>query len=186
MGTRGAYGFHKNGVDKITYNQYDSYPSYLGKNIENFIRSTSIEEMNKIFDNIQLVNEEDKPTVEQLNHCLGIGTINLDVSRQSLDDWYCLLRKAQGDLNWYKKGLRYMIDNADFIKDSLFCEWAYVINLDNNTFEVYEGFQKRPHDNRYKILYSDNGYYNCKLIREYPLDDIPLNWVEEIESAETV
>ena len=60
------------------------------------------------------------------------------------DDWYCLLRHAQGDLNVYKNGLRYMIDNHDFIKDSLFCEYAYIINLDTKRLEFYVGFQKTP------------------------------------------
>ena len=39
MGTRGLYGFRKNGVDKVTYNHYDSYPEYLGRNILEFIRN---------------------------------------------------------------------------------------------------------------------------------------------------
>ena len=30
MSTRGIYGFRKNGEDKLTYNHYDSYFSYLG------------------------------------------------------------------------------------------------------------------------------------------------------------
>mgnify|MGYP000980881510 CR=1 FL=1 len=50
MGTRGTYGFYKNGVNKLAYMQFDSYPQYLGKHIVEFIRGTSIEEMNQIFD----------------------------------------------------------------------------------------------------------------------------------------
>ena len=42
MSTRGAYGFYKNGVDKITYNHYDSYFSGLGEEIVNFCRNTTI------------------------------------------------------------------------------------------------------------------------------------------------
>ena len=37
MSTRGIYGFRKNGEDKLTYNHYDSYFSYLGENIINFV-----------------------------------------------------------------------------------------------------------------------------------------------------
>ena len=57
----------------------------------------------------------------------------------------------------------------DFLKDSLFCEWGYVINLTTNRLEIYRGFQKQPQENRYKLEKSHGGYYNCALIREIPL-----------------
>ena len=52
----------KNGEDKLTYNHYDSYFSYLGENIINFVKETPIQELNKIYDNLILVNEDDIPT----------------------------------------------------------------------------------------------------------------------------
>ena len=33
MSTRGIYGFHINGTDKLAYNHADSYPQQLGLNI---------------------------------------------------------------------------------------------------------------------------------------------------------
>lgn len=33
MGTRGMYGFYRNGVTKATYNHFDSYPEWLGKKL---------------------------------------------------------------------------------------------------------------------------------------------------------
>ena len=39
-----------------------------------------------------------------------------------------------------------MPDNLDFAQDSLFCEWAYVVDLDAGVLEVYKGFQTEPHD----------------------------------------
>ena len=30
-----------------------------------------------------------------------------------------------------------MENGNDFITDSLFCEWAYIINLDTNKFEIF-------------------------------------------------
>ena len=41
MGTKGTYGFFKNGESKLTYNQFDSYPEGLGTNIVEFIKSSS-------------------------------------------------------------------------------------------------------------------------------------------------
>lgn len=136
MGTRGLIGFRRGGVDKLTYNHFDSYPEYLGEKVLQFIVQYR-EELDSIFDKIVLVNETDKPTQEQIEACKNYT--NLGVSTGSCEDWYCLLRNAQGDLSCYANGLKYMIDNHDFINDTLFCEYAYIINLDTKCLEYYGG-----------------------------------------------
>ena len=79
-------------------------------------------------------------------------------------------------MNAYKNGLRYMLDSADFLKDSLFCEWAYIINLSTKRLEVYRGFQvRKPSPNRYDLQVADGenpAYWNCSLESDIPLDDI--------------
>lgn len=168
MGTRGCYGFRKNGIDKLTYNHFDSYPDGLGRDVVKFCKETSIEEMNEIFDRIILIDENSKPTAEQIVECMKY--YNGDVSTRTQEDWYCLLRETQGNLSVYKNGLKYMIDNNDFIKDSLFCEFAYIINLDTNCLEFWVGFQHEPDaGNRYGTKEGD-GYYPCKMVAEYPLE----------------
>lgn len=178
MGTRGSYGFRKNEVDKLTYNHYDSYPSWLGSKVLEFCKNHSIEELNDIYDKIIMVNEQDTPTEEQIRECIANGYVDFSVSSQRQDDWYCLLRECQGDLECLAKAEHhaYMIDNNDFIKDSLFCEYAYIINLDDEVLEFYNGFQERPQmNNRYGTQpyegYSST-YYPCKLSLTIPLDEI--------------
>lgn len=171
MGTRGCYGFRKNGVDKLTYNHWDSYPDCLGESVVEFCKSTSIAEMNEIFDRIIMVEEGSKPTKKQIVECIEF--YDSGVSTGSVEDWYCLLRETQGNLNVYKNGLGYMIDSGEFIKDSLFCEYAYIINLDTNCLEFWVGFQDKPCEgNRYGTETSDNmgKYYPCKMVSYYALD----------------
>lgn len=176
MGTRGLYGFRKNGIDKTTYNHWDSYPDCLGHTMVEFCKETSITEMNEIYDKLVLVEEGSKPTKKQIGECIEF--YNDGVSTGNIEDWYCLLRKAQGNPNVYKHGLKYMIDNHEFIKDSLFCEYAYIINLDTSCLEFWVGFQKEPYDgNRYGTE-DDRGYYPCKMVAYYALDDKRL--IEEI------
>jgi hypothetical protein len=171
MGTRGVFGFHKNGVDKITYNHYDSYLTGLGEEVVKFLKNNSIEKLNAIFDKIEMVNDETPPTKEQIKECEKYT--DTGVSSGKTDEWYVLLRGAQGEPEVYALGLNYMEDGGDdFLKDSLFCEWGYVINLTTNRLEIYRGFQKRPQDNRYKIEKGHSGYYNCALIREIPLSQV--------------
>ena len=173
MGTRGLYGFRKNEQDKTTYNHFDSYPEYLGVNILEFIKKHSIAEMNTFCDRIVMVDQNNIPTDEQKKNCKENNFIDLRVSSQSENDWYCLLRNVQGDLETlYKCKDPYMIDNSDFIKNSLFCEYAYIINLDTNMLEFYKGFQHVPQDgNRYGTDTTD-GYYPCKLEAEIPIGQI--------------
>lgn len=193
MSTRGLYGFRKNGVDKTTYNHCDSYPSWLGQKVVEFCKLHSIKEMNTIFDKIVMVNRDDVPTEKQIEECIKNGYADFNVSSQSKTDWYCLLRNCQGDLECLAKAKNnaYMEDHNEFIKDSLFCEYAYIINLDDEVLEFWEGFQKEPQEgNRYGTE-PDRDYYPCKLSLIFPLNEIDdINKIVEMmelgENAEDI
>ncbi len=182
MGTRGLYGIRKNGVDKATYNHFDSYPDWLGKEISKFCIDNSIDDLENFFDNIELVDEESTPTNEQIEKCKAAGYADFSVSRGSEDDWYCLLRNLQGNFPAYQKCIDnnskvYMTDGINFIKDSFSCEYAYIINLDDSMLEFYAGFQTSPSEgNRYGTEIShegdSNNYYPCKLIMTFPLEEM--------------
>ena len=75
-----------------------------------------------------------------------------------------------GEQNW-NEGCNY--DN--FLINSLFCEYAYVVNLNNNTLEYYEGFQHEPQiGNRYGqepyVTRTGEKYYPCALRGIFSLD----------------
>lgn len=173
IGTRGIIGFRYNGIDKLTYNHWDSYPSWLGVKILEEIKGISPNELKEKAQKIIMINETSQPTREQIQECKQWA--NTDVSEQTLKEWYCLLREAQGTLIPYlSETLRYMIDSHEFIKDSLSCEWGYIINLGTGKFEVWKGFQKKPQKgNRYGETPDESGYYPSALIKEYELDNHP-------------
>lgn len=82
-----------------------------------------------------------------------------------------------------------MTNDNEFIYDSLFCEWAYIVNLDDGVFEVYMGAQTSKHTNgRYhdrKSIPHAFGiaeYYPCALIATFKIDDIPNDWIATISS----
>jgi hypothetical protein len=174
MGTRGAVGFHVNGKDKVNYNHFDSYPSGLGAEVLDFIQNTSFAELKKVAEQIILIDEDVPPTAEQIKHCKP--WTELGVSNQSTNDWYCLLSGAQGNLSAFQDGLKYMVDANGFLLNSLFCEYAYIINTDEKVLEFYIGFNKKPRirKGRYAALKSDDDseYYGVVLIKKYSLDDI--------------
>ena len=69
-----------------------------------------------------------------------------------------------------------MAEANDFIKDSLFCEYGYIINLDDEVLELWVGWQDKPDEtNRYgtkKYEGYSSDYYPCKLVATYPLNEI--------------
>lgn len=171
MSTRGIFGFRKNNVDKTTYNHADSYPSELGKQISKFFADADLVKLGEVFDSIQLVNHYDIVT-EDIAETIPAELSDFNVNGGQ-KTFYCYLRKAQGDLSVYLKGLKYMIDNYDFITSSLLCEWGYIVNLDTGKLEVWRGFQESPTEgNRYGITQDENGYYPCKMVAEFTQEEI--------------
>ena len=66
---------------------------------------------------------------------------------------------------WYNPPGLELYNNYEFAKDSLFCEWAYVIDLDNEVLEVYKGFNKTP------LTPEDRFYFNGEVETEYRSED---------------
>ena len=105
------------------------------------------------------------------------------VSERRPEDWYCLLRGSQGEPKAYLgDGLRYMIDNHTLLESSLFCEWAYIINLDTKMLEVYKGYNKSPDaPGRYarKRVKDDSECWGVALI-----DEVPIELIQEMKAGD--
>lgn len=177
MGTRGAWGFRINGIDKVTYNHHDSYPSGLGKDVLAFVKETSTDELKTIAEKIRLVKESGKPTEADIKKYKALA--NLGVSEQSYDDWCCLLRNSQGEPELYRDDdLDIMIDSHKFLLDSLFCEYAYIINIDDQTFEFYTGYNKTKGTGRYdskqppKEPHQNDDYWGVRLVKSMLLEKV--------------
>ncbi len=194
MSTRGSIGFRIDGQDKLTYNHYDSYPSWLGVSVLHQVQELvadpdKLEELKEKARRIKLFRQDDRITPEILE--ITKPYHDLAVSKRSLGDPYCLFHGMQGDLKAMLDA-GYILDASSFILDSLFCEWAYILNLDDEAFEVFVGFQKKPTPgNRYGTSPRgsfDGNYYPCKMIREYTFDELleltDEDFVQELEELE--
>lgn len=192
MGTRGAFGVRIDGQDKLMYNHFDSYPSGLGTEIVDYIQAGlvkggNIEQLKTWARNLKLIDKDIPPTQEDIERLAEYT--DLGVSGQSTSDWYCLTRKMQGDLQACLKA-GYMLPANDFVNDSLFCEYAYIINLDDETLECYKGFQREPHqlgryatnqlgkEYDYRKGSGSPDYYPVALVGTFPLTAIPENWMD--------
>jgi hypothetical protein len=125
MSTRGILGFRLDGKDYLTYNHSDSYPSWLGVKVVEFVNKhkNKLDSLKSKVKKLELIDQNVPPALQQVEKCIKQKCLNLDVGGQSLDDWYCLLRNTHGNLDANLK-VGFMLDNKDFIKESLFCEWG--------------------------------------------------------------
>ena len=171
MGTRGIFGIRKNGTDKCSYNHYDSYPDYLGKIMSTFCAKHTPEETSELYDRITLIGNVDKEITEAETKKLnedGLETVGDDGKPLG---WYNVLRDFQGELEkLIVLKHPFMWDDSSFIKNSLFCEYGYIINLDTNKLEFWKGWQTKPQPgNRYGEESDRDGYYPCRLVKMFDL-----------------
>jgi len=184
MSTRGAYGFRVDNKDYVTYNHSDSYPSYLGENIleqtKALLSKYSVEELKDKVAAIKLKSGGEKPTKKDILALKEYTDIN--VGDRSTNDWYCLTRGLQGSLIHHIRS-GYMLDDSNFLLDSVYCEWAYIVNLDDCVFEIYKGFTKQKGSGRYDSI-KTKGDYGVRLIVAYPFDKLQnLNSVEVLVNS---
>lgn len=180
MSTRGAFGFRIDGVDKITYNHCDSYPSGLGADVVKWVRrACSPERIEQTMTEVSGI--EMAPSGQAIaspEHIARTGRRYTNMAVGGGDGighdsitYYRLLREAQpssGIANVVDAGV--MIEGADFMADSVFCEYAYIVNLDEMTVEFYKGFQSKPHNKgRYASLPSKHDYFPVALVGSYPI-----------------
>lgn len=176
MGTRGFVGFVVDGTEKISYNHWDSYPGGLGLDVLKWLRQQDISEVREAAAKLRLVDNNEPATVKDIER-VGTRYADRGVSTGKLSEWYVLLRETQGNpAAILDAGV--MIDGSDFPYDSLFCKYGYLIDLDQQTFEVYAGFQSEAHDKgrfakRTGEHLADNGYAPVALAATWTLEALP-------------
>ncbi|MCL8114511.1 hypothetical protein M8310_15155 [Enterobacter hormaechei] len=185
MGTRHLTCVVKDGDYKVAqYGQWDGYPSGQGVDILSFLR----EKLNR---EIFLVNlaQTFEPTDEQIKewwlevgHDIdkSDGWVGCDISRKYGEKHPSLHRDTGGDILDLIQDASSPVPiskNLDFAADSLFCEWAYVIDFDKNTFEVFQGFNQLPLEQceRFHFLSEkcSNNYQPVRHSKTYQLCELP-------------
>lgn len=180
MGTRGFVGFVVDGQAKIAYNHWDSYPSGLGLEVLEWLRGelaaeqegtvtawrTQAKALATVPD--RAPNDEERAALAEFRDDNVGGPIH-----DPREEWYKLLRYTQGKPGAMLKAGFYE-DASDFPLDSLFCEWGYLVDLDNERVEVYEGFNKHPlASGRWAGFPARDGYYPVRLRMRIGFDALP-------------
>jgi len=70
------------------------------------------------------------------------------------------------------------LDKAlNFVADGLMCEWAWVIDLDNETLEGFKGFNHHPLTKEDRFYFLDSpeidDYHPARLVAKWSLNNLP-------------
>ena len=185
MGTRHLTMVINNGETKVAqYGQWDGYLSCAGANVLNFLKKYNLEYFKEKLDKVSFYTDEEmKENWKIFAKSKGIDPEEKFVAYEIMEEYNVLYPELNRDVGTdilqmiidNDKILKLMDDSA-FAKDSLFCEYAYVIDLDNNLFEVYKGFNKTPLTGKDRFFYlqkEDDEYKPVKLVVSFPLDNLP-------------
>jgi hypothetical protein len=193
MGTRHLVAVQIDGVYKVAqYGQWDGYPSGQGVRVLDFLRNGDIEALKRNLGKVFEPTEEDSIRmwaefgidIVASNGMVEYGKANAFGEKYpslDRDTGAGILELIAGSDGEDKIPLRVDIG---FAGDSLFCEWAYVIDFDIGTFEAYKGFNTEgpvPAGSRFSEVEWDDSrsgrgvdtYYQVTLAQSWKLADQP-------------
>lgn len=193
VGTRHLTIIYLDGDYKVAqYGQWDGYPSYTGQSIVDMLKGINLEIFALAVRNVEEISQEQVMKLWQDLGADDSGFVSMDISSQFADLHPELHRNTGCDIIEIIKetgGRIKIAKELEFAADSLFCEWAYVIDLDSGELEVYEGFNTEPltENERFYFLqeislelpHRDKTFYPVKFLTKFPLNNLP----EDIEYA---
>jgi len=158
MGTRNLTMVINDSETKVAqYGQSDGYPEGQGKIVLEFLQNCDLKKFKETLKEVVFIKPEKDEKIERKPE------LNEETASKVLKLIY--ERKVTG-----------LYDSSEFAKDSLYCEWAYVIDLDKGVLEVFRGYNKEPltkDDRFYDSEDKDKKYYPIRIIKSYPLDKLP-------------
>jgi len=192
MGTRHLTCVFVDGDWKVAqYGQWDGYPSGQGVDVLAFLQNADLNMFRKALENVRWITEEE--LVSEWEECGADDTewVSMEVAdahkraypENSRDTGAEILNLIYNFVPSESKPVLKIRKDIEFASHSLFCEWAYVIDLDKNVLEVYTGFNKKPlgKTQRFRNFPIEpkgdykgaTQYYPIRLKRSYPLALLP-------------
>lgn len=200
MGTRNLTMVISEGKTKIAqYGQWDGYPDGQGAKALHFLLSCDFNKFKEKLSLCRFIENGSRKEKEIENFFEKIGSVNGGLTMEQSKKYhkkYPFLTRDNGatilELIYESDDeLKWLYNSTDFAADSLFCEWAYVIDFDKNTFEVYEGFNSTPltENDRFHHLTGENDYQPIKMVKMYDLYNLPsvpefINYFQSLKKEE--
>ena len=144
MGTRHFTGVILNGQYKIAqYGQFDGYPEGQGRVVLDFLSNVDMQLFEYKLKNCKFV---DKDIVRMCYIAAGnspynnSGFVDFETAERFEDMWPSLSRNTGAEiLNIVYESANDvpLVDSHDFLDDEVWCEFAYVVNLDEAALYCY-------------------------------------------------
>jgi hypothetical protein len=164
MGTRNLTIVHQDCNYKVAqYCRWDGHPEGQGKIVLEALHQINLSDFREKVAKVNQVTTEQIEAYFDNDPPVDLHHFHRDCGGEIIE----LI--ASGKINEVYSSL-------EFASDSILCEWAYVIDLDVNTFEVYSGFNEYPltDDDRFCFLQTnDSPYFPVKLIAKWSLLSLP-------------
>lgn len=168
MGTRNLTIVVHEGKTRIAqYGQWDGYPEGQGRTALKFLRRCDLSRFREKLNRVSFL------TQKELNRLWGECEAKNDFSKHpelSRDTGANILQLV------YDGSALRLWNRSGFVKDSLLCEWVYVIDLDKGRFEVYTSNCRKPLTERgrfYDARFKRDRCSLVRIIRSYPLKRLP-------------
>ena len=175
------------------YGQWDGYVKGSGATILDFLKKNKSSSKMKAFKEkllqVKFVDEIKQKEIDAFFQSIGTedGWMNMEQANK-YHAKYPLHSRDNGAkilemIIYTKEDDLWLHDSTEFAADSIFCEYAYVIDLDKNNLEVYVGFVKKPLAKKERFYFltetakkehrDDSKFYPIKLAAKYSLDALP-------------
>ena len=176
MGTRNLTVVVKDAKIKVAqYGQYDGYPDYTGIGILEILR----EDLNNLVNGLENCIEADEGIHETMRKHVS------DVTKTEIEGGWLTMEQSEVFHDLYPEQHRntgykilkmiadsqtplYLTNSFDFAAETVWCEWAYVIDLDNGEFQTYES-----RSNGSQGIFARLGENTVKMVAAYGLDELP-------------
>lgn len=145
MGTRNLTAVYLDGQYKVAqYGQWDGYPEGQGITALTFLRDKmDLELFKEALRNSSYIPSEELTALWKQYGADENGWITMEDSDRMMEDHPEFSRNTGAGIlemiQNHSEGMK-LQDSINFAADGLFCEWAWVIDLDAGTFEGYCGF----------------------------------------------
>jgi hypothetical protein len=195
MGTRHLVCVVKDKEYKVAqYGQWDGYPSGQGQGVVDFIKGEgNIEKLETSLSRVRYLDykDRDKEFIDNYNKNAPPYMSSPETRSPDQIKWFSnyqtrdLGAQILSNIAFSEDEEILLTDSIDFAKDSLFCEYAYIVNLDTQELEIYKGFNTSPLDKSERFYSEDvpKEYYPVRFVEKFSFDELKMETMAQLEKT---